>query len=238
MSKYVIDGEEFKSSSEYKEYLINYEGTKVLRKSTLRPLKLCIRDDGYLGVRTSQNNKPKNSLVHVMVMLAWKIEDRTEDRCVINHIDGNKCNPHGDNLEWVTSAENQRHALREGLKQKGEALYNSSLKDGDVHEICKLLTDGLTVKSLADRYNVKPDNIRKIRDGSCYFHIRKLYTQIPHTFKNEFSESTVRWVCSEIVKGVSDKNIAKNSSNKSLTTIDVKRIRHKIRYSSISEDYF
>lgn len=238
MSKYIIDGEEFKSSEKYNEYLVNYSGTKVLRKTTLRPLKFCIRGDGYIGVRTSQKNKPKNTLVHIMVMLAWRGEERTEHRCFVNHKNGDKTNPHGDNLEWVTLAENQRHAVDEGLKQKGEDLYNASLKDADVHEVCKLLTDGLTVKSLSDMFGVKPDNIRKIRDGSCYFHIRKLYPNIPHNFKYEYSENTVRWVCEEIVKGVSDKNIAKNSSNKNLTTIEVKRIRHKIRYSCISDEYF
>ena len=231
-------GDEYKSSPEYPEYLINYSGTKVIRKNSKRLLKLIVRSDGYLGVRTSHNNKPKNSLVHVMVILAWKRDGMTDTRCVVNHIDGNKLNPHGDNLEWVTQAENQRHAVSTGLKQKGGDLYNASLSDQQVHEVCRLLTDGLTVKSLADRFEVKPDNIRKIKDGSCYFHIRKLYTNIPHTFKTEFSETTVRWVCQQIVMGVSDKNIANNSNNKNLTNIDVKRIRHKIRYSDISDEYF
>ena len=137
----------------------------------------------------------------------------------------------------MTGSGNLQHAVQTGLKQKGEELYNSSLTDDQVHEICRLLQDNLTVKDIADRYGVTKDAIRKIRAGDTYFHIRSLYT-INNNYISDFSESTVRWVCSQIVQGKSDETIAKISTNRNLKIIDIKRIRHKIRYKDISCEYF
>lgn len=52
------------------------------------------------------------------------------------------------------------------------------------------------------------------------------------------SPITVRWVCERINEGYSDPNIAKMSTNSNITTIEVKRIRYKIRYKTISDEYF
>ena len=232
---FYIKNLEVRKSERYPNYAVSYCG-KVFRISSEKEMSQYINNDGYLRLRVCHNNKPANAATHVMVAECWV--PNPENKPVINHKNGNKSDPNADNLEWVTAADNQRHAVATGLKQSGEDLYNSKLSDEEAHEICKLLTEGLTVSSLALRFNVKKDNIRKIKDGSCYFHVRKLYTNIPHNYKEEYAESTVRWVCDKILEGVSDKNIAKSSSNKNLSTIDVKRIRHKIRYSSISDEYF
>ena len=40
------------------------------------------------------------------------------------------------------------------------------------------------------------------------------------------------------ILGYSDPNIAKMSTNANITTIEVKRIRYKIRYKTISDEYF
>lgn len=114
-----------------------------------------------------------------------------------------KFNNRVDNLEWLTAAENIRHAVQTELKQKGEKLYNASVTDEQVHEICRLLQDNLTVKDIAERYDITKDAVRKIRAGDTYFHIRSLYT-INNNYISDFSESTVRWVCSQIVQGKSD----------------------------------
>ena len=232
---FYIENLEVRKSERYPNYAVSYCG-KVFRVSSGKLMTQYVNSDGYMKLRVCHNNKPANAAAHVMVAECWV--PNPENKPVVNHKNGDKSDPNGDNLEWATAADNQRHAVATGLKQSGEDLYNSKLSDEEVHEVCKLLTEGLTVGSLALRFGVKKDNIRKIKDGSCYFHIRKLYTNIPHNYKEEYAESTVRWVCDKILEGVSDKNIAKNSSSQYLSTIDVKRIRHKIRYSTISDEYF
>lgn len=68
---------------------------------------------GYLKIRLSKNNIRKNYLIHRLVAIAFI--SNLEDKIEVNHIDGNKLNNQVDNLEWVTSSENQLHAYKTGL---------------------------------------------------------------------------------------------------------------------------
>lgn len=199
-----------------------------------------LRGDGlksYPCVRVSHNCKASWVNVHVMVAECWVHNDDPELKIEVNHIDGDKTNYIVSNLEWVTKSQNQLHAISTGLKQKGEDLYNSQLTNTQVHIICQELQGGARPKDLAEKYECSVDIIRKIKDGSTYFHIRSLYP-MEHNYKKDFSESTVRWVCDKIIKGYSDKTISEESTNKDLVIIEIKRIRNKIRYVHITDEYF
>lgn len=237
MSEKIVNGIVYRECKEYPDYYVSYCGN-IIRGKNDRSLKQVPHGiPPYPSIRTCINNVPKNTKVHRLVALTWIPNDDPENKTQINHKDGNKFNPHGDNLEWVTEAQNQRHAIAEGLKGRGEGLYNSQFTEEQVHEICKFLVDGHLIKDVADRFGGNKDLIRKIKSGDTYFHIRNLY-EIPHTYKHSYSEATVRWICDKIVEGKSDKWISENSTNSGLTTIETKRIRHKIRYKYISDEYF
>lgn len=235
MSLKVEQSKNIKKCPSFPNYGATEEGD-IFRLSSGKKMKPYIKKDGYLDIRVCHNNKPQSVKAHVMVADAWL--EKEENKPFINHKNGIKSDNRVENLERCSGAENQRHAVSMGLKGSLEDLYNSKFTNEEVHEICKLLMENLTVKSIADRFGVTVDNIRKIKDGSCYFGIRKLYPDIPHQFKNSFSESTVRWVCERVCEGIADKVIANNSSNEKLSCDEVKRIRHKIRYTSISDEYF
>lgn len=68
---------------------------------------------GYLRVWLSKGDNRKGYLVHRLVAKAFipNICNKRE----VNHKDGNKQNNNANNLEWVTSSENQLHAYKSGL---------------------------------------------------------------------------------------------------------------------------
>lgn len=202
-----------------------------------KPLSILVDTKDYPRFRVSHDNKPANAMVHIIVADCWLLNDDPAVKTEVNHKDGNKRNYSLDNLEWVSRSQNQRHAIETSLKQKGQELYNSELTESEVHLICQKIQQGALVKDLAQEFQVSKDIIRKIKDGSTYFHIRCMYP-IDHKYISDFSESTVRWVCDNIVRGLGDKQIRDLSSNDKLTIIDIKRIRNKIRYRHISDEYF
>lgn len=192
--------------------------------------------DMYMVFRTCHNNKTGFGYLHKILGDCWVYNDNPELKTQVNHKDGFKENCEVSNLEWVTPSQNQRHALTTGLKQKGHKLYNSYFTDDQVHEICKRLFSGEAAKSIQKDYECSLDSIAKIRTGSCYFHVRSQYN-LPITYRSSYTEEQVEWVCQRIVEGYADNPISKLSTFK-ITPIDVKRIRYKIRYKEISDNYF
>lgn len=236
MSEIIINNEVVKRHPEFNLYGATYSG-KVYRIDREKQLTFTYNKRAkYYYIRVSQDNVPRTLRAHIFVAKCW--HENPKDYRVVNHKDGDKLNCKASNLEWGTDSMNQQHALDMGLKQKGEDLYNSKLTNDQVHQVCELLTEGYRTVDLAKMFDVGNDNIRKIKDGSCYFHIRCLYTNIPHTYKTEYSVGTVKWVCEKMMEGLSDKNISLAYTGKGMSPIDVKRIRRKIRYTSISDEYF
>ena len=84
-----------------------------------RLLKPSIGPYGYPYVNLYDADKGRWRSVNLHVLLARTFIRNSEPglKCFVNHIDGNKLNFKLNNLEWVTSAENQRHAIQSGLRK-------------------------------------------------------------------------------------------------------------------------
>ena len=77
-------------------------------------MKHCIKH-GYCTVSFSKNGKSTTLYVHRVVAQAFL--QNAEGKPEVNHIDGNKLNNAIDNLEWVTISQNQKHAIKLGLRK-------------------------------------------------------------------------------------------------------------------------
>lgn len=112
----------------------------------------------------------KTYTTHRLVMLTFKNENVKEQ---IDHIDGDKTNNTLDNLEWVTSQENQR---RRSLNPKNKLSYS-----GEKNAMSKLTEDQarfikydhqyLDDDEMAKLFGIKPEQVRRIRKGDRWKHI-------------------------------------------------------------------
>lgn len=131
---------------------------------TLRP---CPNRKGYLRVCLRRNGEQNAIEVHALVATAF-IGQR-QDGMQVNHIDGCKTNNRLENLEYVTGAQNIRHAQSMGLlvQHSGSKHANSILTESDVDEIIAL-EGKATCKEIANRFGVSKSTIHHIFTGRLW----------------------------------------------------------------------
>lgn len=160
--------------------VVGYEGfyqvsnlgrVKSFYRGKVHLLKYQLDSQGYVIVTLSKGGKQKGCKVHVLVAQAFI--PNPENKPFVNHIDGNKSNPHVSNLEWVTQSENMKHAFRIGLKKPaaGAKSGKSKLTEKDVRYIREHYKKGshqYGLKSLAKKFNVATVTISRIVKHRCY----------------------------------------------------------------------
>lgn len=148
--------EKWKIISEASNYEISNLGN-VRNKITKKILKGRITKSGYLqvSIKINETQKFSNRYIHRLVAQYW-IEN-PENKKEVNHKDGNKINNILDNLEWVTSAENQRHRHSIGINKTSNRRIGKFSLDGE------LLAEYDSIQEAANKENngirVSIDNV-------------------------------------------------------------------------------
>ena len=108
--------------SEPWKFVVGFEGLyevapcgAIRNAKTLRWLSPSANDDGYYYVKLFQDGKGQQKAVHRIVAEAFIPNPNNKPQ--VNHKDRNKGNNDISNLEWVTRAENQSHAIRNGANK-------------------------------------------------------------------------------------------------------------------------
>lgn len=133
-------------------------------------LKQGIIRNGYKDVALWNHGIVKYPMVHRIVAIAFIPNPNNLPQ--VNHKDGNKSNNHVGNLEWCTSSENHRHALKEGLRVppclKGEKHGQSKITNKQAIEIFH--TKGLQ-REIAKQFGISRDIVSNIKTGRCWKHL-------------------------------------------------------------------
>jgi len=129
-------------------------------------LKGAIKPPGYPMVNLRKQGKTYYRRVHSLVAQAF-IETNHED-LTVNHKDGNKINNHLSNLEYLSQADNNRHAQSLGLRPSGSKCSWARLNESDVKEILSLSTHGMSQGKIGKKFGVNQSSVSLIVRGKMW----------------------------------------------------------------------
>ena len=195
---------------------------------------------------TGVTKKIHRLMIHEFYKPISEIEN-IQPRLEVNHIDGNKDNNYIDNLELVTSSENQKHAFRLGLQQsiRGENKTTSKLSNETVEKICKYLVKyNGSIPKVMNHFKTNPIVKRYLIQAIKYKHIWRFISD-KYFMENEFrvktSDDKIHLICQTLVDN--DMSVCK-------TVADLKEIfpeihdryvypiKYKRAWTNISDLYF
>ena len=149
----------------FPNYSVSTHG-RVINNKKKKLLQYNIMKNGCARVDLCNKFGVKHFNVHRLVASTF-IENKYNKEFV-NHIDGNKTNNHINNLEWVTPAENTKHAIESGLFLIGENHPCAKLTNNIVKIIPIMFLLGGSRISLAQSLNVSKKTISNVLSKQTY----------------------------------------------------------------------
>ena len=138
----------------------------------------------YPHIKLYKQGKFTEVIVHIEVAKAFLGDKPDGKNIIVNHKDGNKHNPHVQNLEWITQSENMRHAVTSGLlpiRRKGTDVRGAGhpfakLSVEDIINMRELypilvLPHYMSQKEFAKVFNTGPANLYKIIRYQAWRHV-------------------------------------------------------------------
>lgn len=151
-----------------------------------REMTYTLNNRGYFSVVI----RCKTYMVHRLIAKAFI--PNSENKPFVNHKDGNKLNNSVDNLEWCTTAENNKHARETGLHKQA---------CGHKIQYVSPETKQRALSNLKDKSKLTPDEVRYVRR----VHIARSINFSATALAAQFGTSVA--AMSKIIKGQSYSHI-------------------------------
>lgn len=174
--KFNLIGLNMKAHPVYNNFIVHKDG-KIFSTKTNKFIKTRTSTKGYETFSTRLNGRNGKALfLRVHRLVAETYIENIDNKPFINHIDGNKLNNNVDNLEWVTSKENMKHAYVNNLLtiRKGEESTSSKLTEVDIEFIRNNYKSGSRIygsRALGKKYGVDHSTILSVVNRDSWKHI-------------------------------------------------------------------
>lgn len=127
---------------------------------------------GYRTVILCKDGKKNAMLVHRIVAFAFLGEPPDCHRPTVNHKNMEKADNRPENLEWLSQADNCRHAAPKVPRLRGEGMPVHKLTEEDVRAIrARYIPHVVTLDQLADEYGVSNPTIHAIIHRRKWSHV-------------------------------------------------------------------
>lgn len=123
-----------------------YEGKELNISETNRGYKV-------INITNTRKHTCTRYKLHRLVAVCF-VDGKTRDKKYVNHIDGDKSNNNANNLEWVTDAENKRHAAKNELYCQGSRHPEAKFTEEEIQEIRNQYNNGISQAELRKKYHV------------------------------------------------------------------------------------
>ncbi len=171
-------------------YMISNYG-RIWNKVKNKFLANNVDSKGYLYKPLATYDGTKVCRVHRLVLMTFDYFPGCENY-MINHKDGNKCNPALWNLEWSSYSDNIKHAWDNDLRSYTDR--NSPISHEVVTIICNLLMENkYTYKEIAKICNVSEYAVSSIHNKITYKYITDKYEFLSKKMK--LTEQQIRKIC-------------------------------------------
>lgn len=123
----------------------NFGNIKNIKSQKHKFLKKSLKNNKYMKVNLSKNNKLRTFAVHRLVAIAFIPNPHNKLR--VNHKNGIKSDNYYENLEWVTDSENMIHAIETGLKKL-------KINESDIVQIFKMANENIDITEISNNFNI------------------------------------------------------------------------------------
>lgn len=122
---------------------------------------------GYLACKIG------TKLIKVHRLVAEAFIPNPDNLPQVNHKNGVTTDNRAINLEWVTPSQNQRHAIRAGLRHFdcGEAIVTAKLTSEQVEEIRLEIASGCSHRPVAKRFGISKTQVGRIARKESWKHL-------------------------------------------------------------------
>ena len=161
--------EVFKQIVDYPDYFISNRGRVLSRKRGITKfMKLNFNSYGYLKLRLYNSTHDKLTITCHRLVALYFVHNDNPLYTIINHKDGIKVNCHYTNLEWGTTATNNKHAIDMGLNDNNGAKSRKAFFTNEQIINLRKELKTITVPDMARKLEVSVETIRKIYKRQSY----------------------------------------------------------------------
>lgn len=215
-------------------YFVDTQGNVYGKNGNM--MKKSLNYKGYVAAHLMINGKKLSTSAHRLV--ARTFITNPENKPEVNHINGIRHDNRVENLEWVTSKENKRHAMLVLGNGFGETHSQVQITELQVKAICDLIMQRYRSIDIAEKLDVYIEKVRSIRKCQSWKHITCDYDFPTDVSNHGVSDNTFLWLCHMLEQGHSLGEINKHYvGNEKITYQMLSAIRLGKLRPELSKDF-